>query len=359
MIKITKADAICNLGENLDEIFVNLLKGKLVDFKITTPLPVIMQDIYNIRCNRMLLHCINKIQPEIDQLIVKYGNKKIGVVIATTNTGIDDYEETHNYEFLKMSNPAEFVKNYLDLDGPFCGVSTACSSGIKAFLTAKKWMNSGICDAVIAGGTDAVSRFPLAGFSALEVLSDKRSNPFSKNPTGINISEAAALFILEKDTENGINILGIGETSDAYHASTPNPDGEEAANAMILALEEAKLKPEDIDYVNLHGTGTIANDKMEANAIYKVFGSSTFVSATKPLTGHCLGASASIETAICYELLKNDGLVLPPHIYDGEYNPEIPKINLVSKNTKIPKLEHVMCNAFGFGGTNAVIILGK
>lgn len=358
MINITKAAAICNLGENLEEIFANTIDGKLVDFKINVPLPDIDSECYNIRCNRMLLHCMNKIKTEIDNLISKYGRDRIGVVISTTNTGIDNFEETANPDFLKMSNPAEFIKDYLGLSGVFCGISTACSSGIKAFLTAKKWIDNGICDAVITGGTDEISKFPLAGFKALEVLSDKRSNPFSKNPTGINISEAAALFILDKEG-SGIKVLGIGETSDAYHASTPNPDGEEAAKAMLFALKEACLKPCDIDYINLHGTGTVANDTMEANAVYKIFGDKIPASATKPLTGHCLGASASIETAICYALLTSNDYILPPHIYDGEYNPNIPKINLVSKNTKAKKVNNVLCSAFGFGGTNAVIILGK
>ena len=190
MIRITKAAAICNLGENLEEIFQNIIDGKIVDFKITTLLPEIHKEVYNIRCNRMLLHCLNKIQPDIEKLIKEYGSKRIGVVFSTTNTGIDDYEKTHNYEFLKMSNPAEFVKDYLGLEGLCCGVSTACSSGIKAFLTAKQWIECGLCDAVIAGGTDEISQFPLAGFKSLEVLSEKRSNPFSKNSTGINISEA-------------------------------------------------------------------------------------------------------------------------------------------------------------------------
>ncbi len=358
MITITKAAAICNLGENSEEIFQNLTAGKLTDFKVTTPLPEIKSEKYNIRCNRMLLHCLNQIKPEISGLIEKYGKKRIGVVIATTNTGIDKFELTNDYELLKMSNPAEFLKEYLGLEGLFCGVSTACSSGIKAFLTAKKWMESGLCDAVIAGGADELSKFPLAGFKSLEVLSDKRSNPFSKNVTGINISEAAALFILEKEG-SGIKVLGLGETSDAYHISTPNPDGEEAAKAMLNALTEANLNPSDIDYINLHGTGTLANDTMEANAVSKIFKDKTPVSSTKPLTGHCLGAAASIETAICYELLNSNKNILPPHVYDGEYNPHIPQLNLVDKNTKINDVKNVMCNAFGFGGTNAVIILGK
>ncbi|HIS36127.1 TPA: hypothetical protein IAC10_05795 [Candidatus Scatousia excrementigallinarum] len=356
IITITKTSAICSAGENLDEIFSNLAAGKLTDLKITAELPEISNEKYNLRCNQILLHCVNQISSEIETLIKKYGRKNVGVVIATTNTGIDKFEENGDAEFLKMSNPAEFLKDYLGLEGFFCGVSTACSSGIKVFSTAKRLMESGVCDAVIAGGTDEISKFPTAGFAALEVLSNERSIPFSKNRKGMNIGEAGAIFLLEKDS-CGIQILGIGETSDAYHAATPDPEGSQAANAMKLALDEAGLKPQDIDYINLHGTGTVSNDIMEANAVYKIFGCGTQVSSTKPLTGHCLGASASIEAAICCAALEKN--ILLPHIYDGEYDNTLPPLNLVHKGQKAPRLENVMCNAFGFGGTNAVLILGK
>lgn len=358
MIKITKVAAICNLGNNLDEIFHNILSAKLTEFKISSPLPQINDEKFNLRCNQLLLHCINQIKPDINNFIKRYNPKKIATVIATTNTGIDKFEETGNKEFLKMSNPAEFVRNYLGLDGAAYGISTACSSGIKAFSTAKRLIESGICDAAIVGGTDELSRFPLAGFKSLEVLSEKRSNPFSKNRCGMNISESAAIFLVEKEGD-GINILGIGETSDAYHAATPNPEGTQAVRAITLALSEANLAPDDIDYINLHGTGTITNDLMEGNAISKVFGNKTPVSSTKPLTGHCLGAAASIEVAICYALLKSNQHILPPHVYDGEYDTNIPKINLVLPNIKVEEIKYVMCNAFGFGGTNAVMVMGK
>lgn len=354
MITITKTSAVCSLGENSDEIFENCTAGKLTDFKITAELPEIFDEKYNLRCNRILLHCVNQIKTDIDILLQKYDLKKIGIVIATTNTGIDKFEETNDSQFLKMSNPAEFLKDYLKTEGFYCGVSTACSSGIKVFSTAKKLLENGICDAVIAGGTDEISKFPLAGFGALEVLSEERSNPFSKNRKGMNIGEAGALFILEKDAE-GIQIRGIGETSDAYHSSTPDPEGIQAAQAMQIALDEAGLKPEEIDYINLHGTGTGANDLMEANAVYKIFTDSTPASSTKPLTGHCLGASASIETALCCMALEKNSLL--PHIFDGEYDNDLPQIKLVQKGESASHIKNVMCNAFGFGGTNAVIIL--
>ena len=149
MITITKTAAICSLGENSDEIFSNAVAGKLCDLRITSELPKIKDDKYNIRCNQILLHCVNQIKPDIDRFLAKYDKKKIGVVIATTNTGIDRFEETSDADFLKMSNPAEFLRDYLGLEGYFSGVSTACSSGIKVFSVAKKLMENGVCDAVI------------------------------------------------------------------------------------------------------------------------------------------------------------------------------------------------------------------
>lgn len=357
MITITKTSAVCSLGENPEEIFSNGIAGILPELKITADLPLIEDDKYNIRCNRLLLHCVNQIKSDIEKFLKKYDRKKIGVVIATTNTGIDRFEKTKNAEHLKMSNPAEFLRDYLGLEGFFCGVSTACSSGIKAFSTARKLIKSGICDAVIVGGTDEISQFPLAGFAALEVLSKERSIPLSKNRKGMNIGEAAALFLVEKNDGNGVKILGIGETSDAYHAATPDPEGTQAAKAMEFALQEAQLRPEDIDYINLHGTGTISNDLMEANAVSKIFGDKVPVSATKPMTGHCLGASASIETALCCIMLERGQAF--PHIYDGKYDPKLPPLKLIQKNETTPRLRNIMCNAFGFGGTNAVMILGK
>ena len=386
MITITKTAAICSLGENSDEIFSNAVAGKLCDLRITSELPKIKDDKYNIRCNQILLHCVNQIKPDIDKFLAKYDKKKIGVVIATTNTGIDKFEETFDADFLKMSNPAEFLRDYLGLEGYFSGVSTACSSGIKVFSAAKKLMENGVCDAVIVGGTDEISRFPLAGFSALEVLSDERSISMSKNRKGMNISEAGALFLLEKNGQ-GIQIGGIGETSDAYHSSTPDPEGVQAAQAVQMALDEAGLKPEDIDYINLHGTGTLSNDIMEANAVYKIFKDKVPASSTKPMTGHCLGAAASIEVALCCMALEKN--MLFPHIYDGEFDDSLPPVRLVKKDEKTsphpsPNLgegavlhvsdrnagevilsqvqndvRNVVCNAFGFGGTNAVIVLSK
>ena len=353
MISITKVSAICNLGENLDEIFQKACDGVLLPHRITAELPIIEDKTYNLRCNQILLHLYNQLEFDVS----KYLPEKIGIVIATTNSGIDEFEESNNLEHLKISNPAEFLQNHIGSKGFVACVSTACTSGVKAFSTARKLLKNDICDVVIVGGVDPIAKLPVAGFSALEVLTQNLTNPLSKNRNGMNIGEGGALFVLEKDVE-GIKLLGIGETSDAYNAATPDPSGEQAIKAIKMALDDAGLTSKDIDYINLHATGTIANDIMETRAVNDVFGDRVFASGTKPLTGHCLGASASIETALCIKVLEIGKMI--PHIYDGEYDEELPKIKLVEKNNlKSDKMEVCMCNAFGFGGTNAVLIVGK
>ena len=175
----------------------------------------------------------------------------------------------------------------------------------------------------------------------------------------VKASEHLGIFASNHQNDGIIHkvaILGIGETSDAYHSATPDPDGVQAVKAIQDALDDANLKPEDIDYINLHGTGTISNDLMEANAIYRVFGDKVPASSTKPLTGHCLGAAASIEAFICYQILKGERN-LPIHKFDGEYDETLPKINLVTENTPQKEVKVCMSTSFGFGGTNAVVIL--
>lgn len=369
-LHISKYEAICNLGNSIDEIFKNailsdnsfltldsnIVKGqKFYLGKINHKLPKIEQSDYNLRCNRLLLYLINKLNGDLNNLIARYGKDRIGVVVATTNSGIEEYEKNRVNKCFEIGNPAEFMKNYLELGSFYESVSSACSSGIKAFSTAQKLINMNICDAVIVAGVDSLAKMPVFGFNSLEVLSKGKTNPFSKNRDGINIGEAAALFIVEKG-KGEILIKGIGETSDAYHAATPDPKGYEASRAINLALKNAQLPPDAIDYINLHGTGTIANDLMEANAVYNVFGGCVEASSTKPLTGHCLGAAASLETALCCKVLKNQTIL--PHLYDGDYDFSLPKINLITKPVK-KRIDNVLCLSFGFGGTNTAIILGR
>ena len=392
-IFITDASAV--FSENLTNDDTIIKGDKFYFGKLKEDFEPINNAQYDLRCNRVLKYLVDKLD------LSGFEKDEIGIVIGTTNSGIEEFETTKNKHHAEFGNPAEFLKFYLGTTNYAACVSTACTSGVKVFSTARKLLENGVCNAVIAGGVDTLASMPSYGFHALEVLSHEKTNPFSKNRNGISLGEGGALFVVVKAAEqlgseaakrnchlekkqlvgwafqpnnetdldvgiaiptykipscSAVSLLGIGETSDAYHAATPDPDGVQAVKAIQAALDDANLKPEDIDYINLHGTGTISNDLMESNAIYKVFGDKVPASSTKPLTGHCLGAAASIEAFICYQILKGERN-LPIHKFDGEYDESLPKINLVTENTPQKDVKICMSTSFGFGGTNAVVVL--
>lgn len=371
-IFITDASAVFADKLTLNDTIIK--GGKFYFGKLEKDFEPIDVERYDLRCNRVLKYLVDKLD------LSGFEKDEIGIVIGTTNSGIQEFEDSENKHHAELGNPAEFLKWYLGTKNYAASVSTACTSGTKAFSTAVKLLQNDVCKVVIAGGIDTLAAMPSYGFHALEVLSHEKSNPFSKNRDGISLGEGGALFVLTKDVEmqrcldvksitnvgricksdneTPIALLGIGETSDAYHSATPDPDGVQAVRAIQLALDDAGLKAEDIDYINLHGTGTVSNDLMEANAIYKVFGDNVPASSTKPFTGHCLGAAASIEAFICYQILKGKRN-LPIHKYDNEYDENLPKINLVNSNTENKKINTCMSTSFGFGGTNAVVIMGN
>ena len=370
-IFITDASAVFADKLTLNDTIIK--GGKFYFGKLEKDFEPIDDERYDLRCNRVLKYLVDKLD------LSGFEKDEIGIVIGTTNSGIQEFEDSENKHYAELGNPAEFLKWYLGTKNYAASFSTACTSGAKAFSTAVKLLQNDVCKVVIAGGIDTLAAMPSYGFHALEVLSHEKSNPFSKNRDGISLGEGGALFVLTKDvkmqkcldvksitnvgrickSDNEIvALLGIGETSDAYHSATPDPEGVQAVRAIQLALDDAGLKAEDIDYINLHGTGTVSNDLMEANAIYKVFGDNVPASSTKPFTGHCLGAAASIEAFICYQILKGERN-LPIHKYDNEYDENLPKINLVNSNTENKKINTCMSTSFGFGGTNAVVIMGN
>lgn len=370
-MEILNYNAICNLGANIDEIFVNaingennlfeiskdIIKGKNVRVgRINTDLEKIEDEKFNLRCNQLILTCCKSLG--IEKYIEKFGKDNVAIVTATTNSGVEEFEHSQKIEHSELGNPAIFLKEYYGLNNYYASVSTACSSGIKAFSIAQDLLNSGFAKAVIVAGVDSLAKVPIFGFNSLEVLSPQATNPMSKNRAGINIGETVAVFVVANEGGE-IEITGIGETTDIYHNTTPDPEAKEEILAIKKALENSNLTPEDIDYINMHGTGTVANDLMEARAISEIFGNSTYTSSTKPLTGHCLGGASSIETALCCKLLEQNNKQVFPHIFDNQYDETLPKIKLAQKNTKLDRLKTCMNLSFGFGGTNAVMILRK
>jgi 3-oxoacyl-[acyl-carrier-protein] synthase I len=301
----------------------------------------------------------------------RYGPERVGVVIGTSTSGL--FETESAYETLLRENTMpddfcfltrhayqatpRFLQLELGLEGPCYAVSTACSSGVKAVAAGQRLIQNGICDAVLAGGVDTLCRLTLRGFHSLELISATLCRPMDKNRTGINIGEGAGLLLLEKmnsEDASGFQVLAVGETCDAYHMSSPHPDGLGATGAMENALQLAGLKPEHIDYLNLHATATEVNDRIEAKAVHRIFGDRLPVSGSKGIVGHTLGAAGALEGVIC--LLALEHRFVPGTCGLRDLDPEF-RCNVVWEPFPEQRLRTVMSNSFGFGGNNASLIV--
>ena len=306
------------------------------------------------RCERLTAAAYAQIAEATEALKCRVGAARIGVVLGTSNSAMEEF--TRNPDRIDMALPARFLRDLAGVGGAAYVVSTACSSSAKAFASARRLIASGCCDAVLTGGVDAFTGVVLNGFYALEALSTAPARPLCADRTGINLGEGAAIFILERG-EGPVRLLGVGESSDAYHLTAPEPEGRGAAKAMRAALDDAGLEPSAIDYINLHGTGTTYNDKMEANAVVGLFGTAVSVSSTKALVGHTLGAAGAIEAALCWLMLKA-GAPMLPHVPREEPDPALPPLRTVPfGDTSRPRT--VLSASFAFGGSNAAVILGR
>lgn len=343
--------------------------------QVTQPLPDMPASYtkHNTRNNRLILNCLQQLTNPLQNLLEHFPRHRIGVVIGTSTSGIAEGEEalrnhsqtgqfpqSFDYSQIEMSSPATFIKDYLGLQGPAYCISTACSSSGKVFASARSLIENQLCDAVIVGGADSLCDMTLNGFNALEAISPQLSLPFSANRNGINIGEGAALFIMSREPSN-IALLGVGESSDAHHISAPHPEGHGAIAAMQMALSDAGIQSQQVNYLNLHGTGTELNDLMEGKAVHQVLAPTTIASSTKPLTGHTLGAAGATELAFCWLTLNQSGpnFLLPQHAYDGHFDPDIPPLTLASSETHCSDLSIAMSNSFAFGGNNVSVIIGR
>ena len=338
------------------------------------PLPADLPQAWRSRNNAVLLAAAQQIAGQIDAARRRYGAYRIGIVLGTSTSGIAEAEtafrataaggrdESFVYPQMELGAPAHFLAEHLGLEGPAYTVSTACTSGAKALASARNLIRSGLVDVVVAGGVDSLCRLTLRGFTALESTTAALTNPLSANRQGINIGEGAALFLVgpEAGTDcDCVELLGIGESSDAYHMSAPEPEGRGAELALRAALDDASCTPDDIGYLNLHATATRKNDEMESRVVARVFPAGVPSSGTKPLTGHTLGAAGALEAAFCWLALTGDGR-LPPHVWDAHADPELPSLALVRPGDRFAagRPRRAMSNSFAFGGNNVSLILG-
>ena len=303
----------------------------------------------------------------------KYSAARIGVFMGTSTSGILQTELAYrrrdpqsgalpaDYRYAETQNTfslADFVQRYLGLSGPALVVSSACSSSAKVFGHAARMMAAGVCDAAVVGGVDSLCLTTLYGFNSLGLTSRTPCRPYDQDRDGISIGEGAGFALLEKAPAqpaiDAMLLLGVGESSDAYHMSTPHPEGLGAKLAMRQALDAAGLAPAAIDYINLHGTATKANDASEDKAVYELFGAATPVSSTKGSTGHLLGA-AGITEAIIAMLAIRQGL-LPGGMHTQNVDPAL-RSNYLLENQDA-RVRRVLSNSFGFGGSNCSLVLG-
>jgi 3-oxoacyl-[acyl-carrier-protein] synthase-1 len=326
------------------------------------------------RNNQLALAALAQIRPALDAAISRYGADRIGVVIGTSTSGVAATEialkqyalertlpADFHYAQQEMGSPAAMLAAELGISGPAYVHSSACSSSAKAMASAARLIKMGLCDVVLTGGVDSLCAFTIAGFSALESVSSQVCNPLSANRNGINIGEGAALFLMSREPA-AVALCGWGESSDGHHMSAPDPAGGGARLAMTQALQRAGLRPEDIDYINLHGTATLQNDAMESRVIADIFGSTVWTSSTKPLTGHALGAAAALEAGLCWLALQEDNPegYLPPHLWDGIPDTALPALKLALPGSRLGRaLRWAMSNSFAFGGSNASLLFGR
>jgi len=310
----------------------------------------------------------------VQQVASRIGRRRVGVFLGTSTAGILQTELAYrerdpvsgalpaSFEYGSTHNSfsvADYLRRRCRLEGPAVAVSCACASSAKAFGSARRMLEAGLIDAALVGGVDSLCLTTLYGFHSLQLSSPAPCRPFDVARDGISIGEAAAFAFLERAPDDldgdSVLLLGIGESSDAYHMSAPHPEGLGARRAMQAALASAALESGDIDYINLHGTGTPSNDRSESQAVTGVFGPTTPCSSTKGATGHTLGAAGALEAVISALAVKNG--FMPGGIHTSTIDPTL-TAHYIRDNRRAP-LARVLSNSFGFGGTNCSLIFGR
>ncbi|MDR2365527.1 MAG: beta-ketoacyl-ACP synthase [Zoogloeaceae bacterium] len=383
---------LCALGDDLADIGAALFSGESPGMqmteefspgrflrlgKVTASLPDtrFLPMPERSRNNALLLAAFARVETAYRRAAANLPPERVAVVIGTSASGMFEAEsavrtleetgawpEGFHYAQQELGSPAKMLAGVLGVSGPAYAVSTACTSSAKALISGARLLKTGLADLVLAGGVDTLTRFTVAGFSALGAVAPDACLPFSRNRQGINIGEAAALFLLTReapDAAPSIMLAGWGESSDGYHVSAPDPSGAGAKQAITAALNAARVSVADIDYVNLHGTATPQNDAMENRAVAPFF-PATPMSSTKPLTGHALGAAGALEAALCWLTLVDEARRLPPHLWDEQPDPALAPLRLTTVGSRTPRPpRYALSTSFAFGGSNVVLILGR
>jgi 3-oxoacyl-[acyl-carrier-protein] synthase I len=327
---------------------------------------------WDCRNNRLAEFALNQDQflASVAACRKRHGASRIGVFVGTSTSGVQHTELAYRardpgtnalpgwFDQRRTQNiysVAAFTALRLGLDGPSMAISTACSSSAKVFAAARRAIVSGACDAAVVGGVDSLCLTTLYGFNSLQLISADICRPADSVRKGISIGEAGGFALLDPQAESPLALLGYGETSDAYHMSLPDPAGRGAIESMRAALARANVAAGDVDYINLHGTGTIANDNTECRAVCDVFGTTTPCSSTKGWTGHALGAAGMVEAAISLMAIEHG--LMPRSLNTRTTDPAIEAAILLENRSAT--VTRVLSNSFGFGGSNCSLLFGS
>ena len=378
---VTSWSVVNALGTNTEQVMRGLRAGEPVlsapppetGFPamcgaVSPELPPLRGDLAALdsRNNRFVVCTLDELAEPLAKVRERWGAGRVGICVGSSTAAMDEIERAHAHHASTGSTPPGFdvlVQGSADglvrvlralsgLEGPVSIVSNACSSSGKAFASAKRWLDAGVVDAVLVGGVDSLCQTTLRGFRSLGLLSDDPSRPFSSERCGINIGEGAAFALLER-TGEGPLLLGTGESADAHHMTTPDPEGRGACAAMQAALDAAGVAPGDVDYVNAHGTGTRFNDAMEATAIRTVLGGADpIVVSTKGYVGHTLGAAGAMEAVFVMEALQGGWTPASAGV-----DPVDPELGIQISSTPCEAdLRVALSNSFAFGGSNVSLV---
>ena len=380
---ITRWSAVNALGRSTEEVLAALDGGRSglgpspIEITMATvvgaipgelpPLPEALRP-FDCRLTRIGMLAFDEMRPAVDAAVGRWGADRVAIVLGTSTGGLEETERAYQRWLTGEALPAEYSHRtqhnfiaYVELlaaqsgiAGPGYVVSTACSSSGKVAASAQRLLDAGLADAVLVGGIDSLTRMTLQGFHSLGILSPKPCRPFNAERDGINIGEGAAFLLLEREGDAEVQLLGVGESADAYRMSSPEPNGRGARESMSRALAQAGLEPDAVDHLNAHGTATKLNDDAEGRAIHALFGDRVPVASTKGYTGHLLGGAGATEAVFAIHALRTGRL--PATLNCLPRDPEIP-IDVVDA-PRTAAIETVLSNSFAFGGSNVSLLLG-
>ncbi|MEZ4327692.1 MAG: beta-ketoacyl-ACP synthase [Polyangiales bacterium] len=381
---ITAYGLACGLGRDTATVLERLRRGErgLTPVPLSVPFETVTGTIpgdlptldarivrHDSRLARVTQLGFASIASEVARAVSTWGPARVACVMGTSTGGIWATEVAHAAHHHEGSLPAGFdyaaqhpfhittdiCRALGGFEGPRYIVSTACSSSGKVFASARRLLDANLADAVLVGGADALCHTTVRGFFSLGVMAEGPCMPFSEDRPGMNIGEGAAFALVERRGAPRAMLLGVGESSDAYHPSSPHPEGRGARDAMAQALAQGGVTAEDVDYVNAHGTGTKHNDSAESCAVESLLGREVPVVSTKGYTGHTLGACGAVE-AIFGIVAIEEGF-LPASVGSTPRDPGIP-LNIPSERVDL-RPRFVLSNSFAFGGNNCSVLLGR